>query len=84
MTEPLSHSGQPLRHARPVGPMRNTDLAHHRARNPDGSVRIDITPDNAGWDFLSFAVVELRPATPTSPRGPTKRPQSCQFQEPAL
>ena len=59
MTEPLSHSGQPLRDARPVGPMRNTDLAHHRAPNPDGSVRIDITPDNAGWDFLSFAVVEL-------------------------
>ena len=54
-----SHSGQPLRHARPVGPMRETDMGHHRARNLDGTVRIDITPENSGWDFLSFAVVEL-------------------------
>jgi len=59
MTEALSHSGQPMRHARPVGPMRETDLAHHRSRNPDGTVRIDVTPGNAGWDFLSFAIVEL-------------------------
>ena len=49
----------PLHHARPVGPMRETDMGHHRTRNPDGTVRIDVTPDNAGWDFLSFAVVEL-------------------------
>lgn len=59
MTEPVSFNGQPLRHARPVGPMRETDTSHHRARNPEGTVRIDITPENAGWDFLSFQVIEL-------------------------
>ncbi len=58
-SEQLSHSGQPLRHAHPVGPMRETDTSHHRSRNLDGTVRIDITPENSGWDFLSFAVVEL-------------------------
>jgi 5-deoxy-glucuronate isomerase len=58
-SEQLSHSGQPLRHARPVGPMRETDTSHHRSRNPDGTVRIDITPGNSGWDFLSFSVIEL-------------------------
>ena len=59
MTDPRSFNGQPLRHARPVGPMRETDMAHHRSRNPEGTVRIDITPENAGWDFLSFQVIEL-------------------------
>ena len=59
MSEPLSHSGMPMRHARPVGPMRETDMGHHRARNPEGTVRIDVTPENAGWDFLSFSIVEL-------------------------
>ena len=59
MTEPLSHSGHPLRHARPIGPMRETDMGHHRQRRADGTVRVDVTPENAGWDFLSFAVVEL-------------------------
>ena len=45
MNEPTSHSGMPLRHARPVGPMRETDLAHHRASQPGrNSVRIDVTP----------------------------------------
>jgi 5-deoxy-glucuronate isomerase len=41
--------------------MRETDTGHHRQRNADGSVRIDVTPENAGWDFLSFAVIELKP-----------------------
>ena len=61
MTEPRSYSGQPLRHPRPVGPMRETDTGHHRSRLSDSSVRIHVTPENAGWDFLSFAVIELQP-----------------------
>lgn len=61
MTEQRSYSGQPMRHARPVGPMHQTDRGHHRGRQPDGLERISITPENAGWDFLSFAVIELQP-----------------------
>ena len=57
--EPLSHSGFPMRHARSVGPMHETDLAHHRTRNPEGATRIEVTPADAGWDFLSFSVIEL-------------------------
>ncbi len=61
--ELLSHSGFPMRHARPVGPMRETDMGHHRAPNPAGTIRIDVTPENAGWDFLSFQIVELAAGT---------------------
>lgn len=68
MTAPLSHSGHPMRQARPVGPMREVDMGHHRARSSEGSVRIDVTPTNAGWDFLSFAVVELQPGESHSAR----------------
>lgn len=53
-----------LRHARPVGPMAETDTAHHLRRDPDGAVRMSITPDDAGWDFLSFSVVELSSSDP--------------------
>jgi 5-deoxy-glucuronate isomerase len=41
--------------------MREVDMGHHRTRTAEGSVRIEVTPTNAGWDFLSFAVVELQP-----------------------
>ena len=68
MTQPLSHSGHPMRHARAVGPMREVDMGHHRARVSQGSVRIDVTPTNAGWDFLSFAVFELQPGESHSAR----------------
>ena len=43
----------------PIGPMKETDTAHHRARRLDGTVRISVTPEDAGWEYLSFAVVEL-------------------------
>lgn len=61
MNEQRSHSGFPLRHSRPVGPMRQIDDGHHRQRDAHGRRRIDVTPANAGWDFLSFSVVELGP-----------------------
>lgn len=61
--EPLSHSGFPMRHARPVGPMHETDMAHLRTRDLEGPTRIEVTPPDAGWDFLSFSVVELEPGT---------------------
>ncbi|MGI9645515.1 MAG: 5-deoxy-glucuronate isomerase [Ilumatobacteraceae bacterium] len=32
---------------------------HLRTRSDDGTVRLSVTPDDAGWDYLSFAVVEL-------------------------
>lgn len=34
---------------------------HHRTRSTDGTVRLSVTPDDAGWDYLSFAVVDLGP-----------------------
>ena len=61
MSEALSFNGQPMRHARPIGPMHQIDTSHHRRRELDGNVSIDVTPANAGWDFLSFAVIELQP-----------------------
>ena len=48
MSEARSFSGQPMHHARPVGPMRETDMGHHRRRTPEGSVRIDGGPAVAG------------------------------------
>ncbi|MEQ1701214.1 MAG: 5-deoxy-glucuronate isomerase [Ilumatobacteraceae bacterium] len=41
--------------------MHQIDRGHHRTRQRDGSTRISINPENAGWDFLSFAVIELLP-----------------------
>ncbi len=32
---------------------------HHRSPSTDGAVRLSVTPDDAGWDYLSFAVVAL-------------------------
>lgn len=55
-------SAEHPRRDRDVGPMRPVDTAHHRARSTDGPVRISVTPDDAGWEFLSFSVVELRAA----------------------
>ncbi|MEL6894434.1 MAG: 5-deoxy-glucuronate isomerase [Actinomycetota bacterium] len=50
-----------LRHARPIGPMREIDTAHHRRRNQEGPVKLQVKPADAGWDFISFAVIELQP-----------------------
>lgn len=33
--------------------------AHHRTPSADGTIRLSVTPNDAGWDYLSFAVVEL-------------------------
>ncbi len=52
-------SAEHPRRDRPVGPMKQIDAAHHRRRSHSGTVRISVTPDDAGWEFLSFAVVEL-------------------------
>ena len=34
---------------------------HHRTPSTDHVVRLSVTPDDAGWDYLSFAVVDLGP-----------------------
>lgn len=32
---------------------------HHLPERADGTVRVDVTPASAGWQYLSFSVVEL-------------------------
>jgi len=32
---------------------------HHRTPTNEGTVRLSVTPSDAGWEYLSFAVVEL-------------------------
>ena len=32
---------------------------HLLSPNPEGTVRLNVTPESAGWQYLSFAVVEL-------------------------
>jgi 5-deoxy-glucuronate isomerase len=34
-------------------------MKHHRTPSVDGTIRLSVTPSDAGWDYLSFAVVEL-------------------------
>ncbi len=36
-------------------------VGHQRARSSEGTVRLSVTPDDAGWEYLSFVVVELGP-----------------------
>ena len=42
-------------------------MNHHRSPDPAATVKLSVTPPDAGWDYLSFAVVELEEgATHTS------------------
>lgn len=34
---------------------------HHRQPSADGTVRLSVTPEDAGWEYLAFSVVELGP-----------------------
>ncbi len=34
---------------------------HFQRSNPDSSLRLDVTPESAGWTYLSFSVVDLGP-----------------------
>ena len=40
------------RRDRDIGPMKQVDTAHHRARNPDGTVRIAVRMETDSFDEM--------------------------------